>query len=50
LRKGGRQDQQAGQLTIAEQHASPELALTLLVFRAYIYKDLQSPEPSWWQE
>ena len=50
LRKGTREDRQAGQLTIASPYASAELALTLLIFRAYIYKDLQSPEPAWWQE
>ena len=49
LRKGVREDRLAGQLTIASQHACAKLALTLLVFRAYIYKDLQSPQEAWWQ-
>ena len=47
--KGNSPDHHGGQLSIASQHASPELALTLLIFRAYIYKELQSPQEAWWQ-
>ena len=49
MARGQRHDRAAARLSLEARMASPELALALLLFRTYIFSDLQHPEEAWWQ-
>ena len=49
LGSGARKEFPAGQVTVADPTLGARFALTLLLFRTYIFKDIESPEERWWQ-
>ncbi|MDH3742856.1 MAG: hypothetical protein OER56_14790 [Hyphomicrobiales bacterium] len=46
---GKREDSESGRLTALSDVVNPDLALTLLVFRTYIFRHFQNPQEKWWQ-
>lgn len=49
IKSGERTESPVGRLTVTDPNLGKTFALTLLLFRSYVFKDIQSPEPSWWQ-
>ena len=50
MKRGDRRELAAGRLTVVEGTLQTELVLVLLLFRTYIYREIQSPRERWWQE
>ena len=46
---GERPETVAGQLTVSDPNLGDAFALTLLLFRTYIFSDFQTPKEAWWQ-
>ncbi len=49
MKSGKRTDSPVGRLTVTDPSLGTAFALTLLLFRTYVFKEIQNPEPSWWQ-